>query len=63
MGVAMRANGWKEWMCSPLELARLISWLHNRDEVSVEDVIHLLQRPWNWAPEYERMVSAEKESA
>lgn len=47
------------WWEKHHELARLYEWLLAQDLAPTgADLVYLLDKPWKWEPEYERMLAA-----
>jgi hypothetical protein len=45
-----------DWCNSSAEIARLLRWLDDSDELGdVADVIAIVEKPWHWDREYQLM--------
>jgi hypothetical protein len=54
-GTVMR----REWWHDHREIAALIAWLAERGEIP-DDVAYLVEKPWKWTPEYQRMLNEQR---
>jgi hypothetical protein len=48
-----------EWCADCGEIARLLRWLNEKEDIDVVGAIHIVEKPWHWDAEYQEMCASQ----